>query len=395
MSGALDGIRVVDLTRVLAGPLCTQQLGDLGADVIKVEQPGKGDDTRAWGPPFAGGESAYYLGVNRNKRSVTLNLKTDEGRDILRKLIAGADVVVDNFRLGTMEGWGFDDDWYERHVPRVVRCTISGYGRSGPKAGMPGYDFILQAESGLMAITGEPGRESMKLGVAIVDICTGLMATISILAALEARATTGRGQRADVNLHDTGLQLLANVASNHLISGEPAARYGNGHPNIVPYRTFPAADGELAVAVGNDRQFARLAALLGHPEWAQDARFARNRDRVEHRDEIDQLIAEILVDETRQHWIRLLDEAGIPCGPINQVAEALASPQARARDMVVAVEHPTAGAYSMVGLPLRLTETPAQIARAAPLLGEHTDEVLGELGVDEATVSALRDAGVI
>jgi len=273
--GALGGLKVLDLTRVLAGPLSAMFLGDLGAEVIKVERPGRGDDTRAWGPPFADGESAYYLNINRNKRSMTLNLAEERGREILGEMIAASDVVIENFKLGTMERWGYDDAWFTANAPAVIRCSISGYGSSGPRAGELGYDFIAQAESGLMAITGEVDGEPSKLGVAIVDFCVGLFATITILAAVEARHRTGLGQRTEVNLHDTGLQMLAAIASNHLISGEPVKRYGNGHPNIVPYRTFTAADGELAVAVGNDEQFLALSEILGHPGWATDPRFAR------------------------------------------------------------------------------------------------------------------------
>ncbi|MGH9895240.1 MAG: CaiB/BaiF CoA transferase family protein, partial [bacterium] len=235
--GPLADLRIIDLTRVLAGPLCTMTLGDLGADVIKIEQPGRGDDTRSWGPPFVGPFSAYYLAVNRNKRSLTLDLGSEEGRALLRRLIVGADVVIDNFKLGTMEKWGFDNVWYEAHFPRAVRCSITGYGSTGPKAKVPGYDFILQAETGLMAITGDVEGTPMKLGVAIVDICAGMMAAIAILGALQARTRTGLGQRCEVNLHDVGLQMLANVASNHLVTGEETKRYGNSHPNIVPYRT--------------------------------------------------------------------------------------------------------------------------------------------------------------
>lgn len=395
-AGALEGLRVVDLTRVLAGPLCTMWLGDMGADVVKVERPGSGDDTRSWGPPFAGGESAYFLGVNRNKRSVTIDLSRPEGVDLIKGLIVDADVVVDNFKLGTLQRWGLTDEWFDEQAPQAVRCTISGYGSSGPRAGMPGYDFILQAESGLMSITGVPGGESMKLGVAIVDVCTGMLATISILGALQARERTGRGQRAEVNLHDTGLQMLANVAANHLISGEDAVRYGNGHPNIVPYRTYRAADGELALAVGNDAQFARFAEVCGHPEWAADERFARNRDRVVNRMLIDALVADVMLEHTRAEWVELLEPVGIPAGPINTVAEALASEQAKVRDMVVQVDHPTAGSISLVGIPFSFDSTPATVRRPPPRLGEHTTEVLGELlTLDAATIEDLRAHHVI
>jgi crotonobetainyl-CoA:carnitine CoA-transferase CaiB-like acyl-CoA transferase len=387
---------VLDLTRVLAGPLSTMLLGDMGAEVIKIERPGTGDDTRGWGPPFVGSESAYYLGVNRNKRSLTLDLSTGEGRDILRRLVPLADVVIDNFKMGTLERWGLDDEWFTQQAPRVVRCTISGYGSAGPKAGMPGYDFILQAESGLMSITGEPDGASMKLGVAIVDICTGLLATISVLSALTARQSTGLGQRTEVNLHDTGLLMLANVAANHLASGEIPGRYGNGHPNIVPYRTFDASDGEVAVAVGNDEQFRKLAVLLDSPEWADDPRFARNRDRVANRELIDGLIQQEFGTRTRSEWIEEFDRVGIPSGPINNVAEALSSPQTRARDMVTAVDHPLLGLVRMLGLPISFDGTPATIRSHPPGLGEHTAEVLGEmLGMGGSEIDDLRARGVV
>lgn len=393
-AGALDGTVVLDLTRVLAGPLATMTLGDLGADVIKIERPGVGDETRAWGPPFVGTESAYYLGVNRNKRSVTLDLASDEGQDVLRRLATRVDVVIDNFKLGTLDRWGLDDAWFDEHAPQAIRCTISGYGSTGPKAGAPGYDFILQAETGLMSITGEPEGEPMKLGVAIVDICTGMMAAISVLAALDARRRTGRGQRVEVTLHDTGLQMLANVAANHLASGAVPARYGNGHPNIVPYRTYRAADGDLALAVGNDAQFGRLSEVVGHPEWADDPRFARNRDRVDHRAEIDGLVGESISTRTRAEWVELLDTIGIPCGPINDVAEALGTEQTDAREMVRHVPHPTLGTVDMLGLPIRLDATPASIRRHPPLLGEHTDEVLGEV-VGTERLALLRERGIV
>lgn len=394
-AGALEGVRVLDLTRVLAGPLCTMWLGDMGADVIKVERPDRGDDTRGWGPPFAGTQSAYFLGVNRNKRSLTLDLRTPAAQAIVQRLAQRADVVVENFRAGTIGRFGLDDAFFAERAPQAVRCAISGYGSTGPKAGTPGYDFILQAETGLMAITGESDGSAVKLGVAIVDICTGMMATMSILGALHARERTGRGQRTEVCLHDTGLQMLANVAANHLVSGRPAGRYGNGHPNIVPYRTYVVADGELAVAVGNDPQFARFAAVVGHPEWAGDARFVRNRDRVEHRELIDGLIQHELTTRTRAAWITAFAEAGIPVGPINSVAEALASEQAIARDMVTTVRHPEIGDVDLLGIPFRLAATPASVRRPPPLLGEHTDEVLAELGMGPAELAGLREDGVI
>ena len=394
--GALHGVRVLDLTRILAGPLCTMMLGDMGADVIKVEPPGSGDDTRGWGPPFAEGESAYYLGVNRNKRSITLNMAVKSGQEVLAGLIKKSDVLVENFKVGTLEKWGFDNDWLGANAPRLVRCSITGYGSAGPKAGLPGYDFILQAESGLMSITGEPDGTPMKYGVAIVDVCTGMLACNSVLAALNARHATGRGQHVEVSLFDSALAMLANVASNHLVSGKNAGRFGNGHPNIVPYTAYPTRDDMIAVAVGNDSQFAKFAAVLGHAQWAHDARFIRNQDRVVNRDALDALIRPELARAGAETWIEQLTAAGIPCGRINSVAQALAAPHAIAREMVTAVEHPTAGTVNMLGIPFRFSDTPAGIRRAPPLLGQHTEAVLrAELGFSDARIAALRQEKVI
>ncbi|MCY4068832.1 MAG: CoA transferase [Acidimicrobiaceae bacterium] len=392
--GALAGCRVVDLSRVLAGPMCSMWLGDMGADVVKIERPGCGDDTRAWGPPFAGSEAAYYLGVNRNKRSLTLDLSRPEGREVLAELIRGADVVLDNFKIGTLEGWGFDDDWYEAEAATAVRATVSGYGSTGPKAAMPGYDFILQAETGLMSVTGEPGGESMKHGVALVDVCTGMLAAISVLGALAARVRTGKGQRIEVSLHDTGIAMLANVAANHLVSGAEAARYGNGHPNIVPYRTYPTADSELVVTVGNDAQFAKFARVMGAEHWADDERFALNADRVANRDLLDGLIRERMAARPCAQWMADLQAEGIPCSPINSVAEALASPQTLARQMVTTVDHPEVGGLALTGVPFKMSATPGAVRRPPPTLGQHSREVLTELGFDEAKLAELADAGV-
>ena len=375
-AGPLDGVRVLDLTRVLAGPLCTMMLGDMGADVVKIESPGRGDDTRAWGPPFVEGESAYYLGVNRNKRSVVLDINADGAKEQLGRLIREADIVVDNYKHGTLDRWGFGDDWFERKAPRAVRCSITGYGGSGPDASRPGYDFILQAESGLMSICGEQDGSPMKYGVAIVDICTGMLACNAILAALHARTETGKGQKAEVSLFETSLFMLANVASNYLIGGGRGARFGNGHPNIVPYTVYAASDASIAVAVGNDGQFARLAQIVDHPEWAEDPRFATNKDRVNNRDAIDTLINQALAKDTADNWLSRLLGEGIPCGRINSVAEALETEQAKARDMVETVEHPKAGLLRMLGTPFKFSKTPTSIRRAPPMLGADTEDVL-------------------
>lgn len=395
-TGPLAGTKVLDLTRILAGPLCAQMLGDMGAEVLKVEPPGAGDDTRSWGPPFSGEESAYFLGINRNKRSITLNMAAKPGQEILAKLIQQCDVLVENFKAGTLEKWGFGNDWLQQHAPRVVRCSITGYGADGPKGGLPGYDFILQAESGLMSITGEPGGDPMKYGVAIVDITTGLLACNTILAALNARHRTGRGQHVEVSLYESGLFMLANVASNHLVSGRDARRFGNGHPNIVPYTAYPVRDGMIAVAVGNDGQFVKFAAALGHPEWATDARFVRNQDRVVNREAIDALIIDALKTFAADALIDTLTAAGIPCGRINSVAQALAAPHTAARNMVETIQHPTAGEVKVLGMPFRFSDTPPSIRRVPPTLGEHTGQVLGdELGMSAEQIAALRAQKII
>lgn len=394
--GALDGIRVLDLTRILAGPLCAMTLGDMGADVIKVEPVGTGDDTRTWGPPFVGGEAAYFLGLNRNKRSITLNMAVKPGQEILAKLIAKADVLVENFKVGTLEKWGFDNAWLEKHAPRVIRCSITGYGAEGPKAGLPGYDFILQAESGLMGITGDANGDPMKYGVAIVDVVTGLLACNSILAALNARQTTGKGQHVEVSLFDSSLAMLVNVASNHLATGKDARRFGNGHPNIVPYTAYPTADSMIAVAVGNDRQFSKFAEVLGHPEWGTDPRYAKNPERVANREALEAMIIDALKARGAEDWLEHIGKAGIPCGRINTVAQALSAPHALARGMVQTVKHPTAGEMKMVGIPFRMNGTPPSIRRAPPTLGQHTEQVLrDELGLSTERITELRGAKVI
>ena len=395
-NGALAGVRVLDLTRILAGPLCTMMLGDMGADVIKVEPPGRGDDTRSWGPPFIAGEATYFLSINRNKRSLTLNLAVPSGQEILIRLIEQADVLIDNFKLGTLEKWGFSDAWFETHAPRLVRCSITGYGSSGPKAALPGYDFVLQAESGLMSICGEPNGTPMKYGVAIVDVCTGMLAANSILAALNARHQTGRGQKVELSLYETSLAMLVGVAVSYLTTGSGDGRFGNGHASLVPYATYRAADAMMVIAVGNDTQFAKCAAVLGHPEWSEDARFEVNRARVERRALLDGLINEALGGDNAEAWLAKLKAVGVPCGRINSVAQALDDPHTAARRMVETVEHPVVGELKMLGIPFKFSDTPASVRRAPPTLGQHTDDILAQdLGLDVNAIAQLRHDKVI
>jgi formyl-CoA transferase len=374
----LHGVRVLDLSRVLAGPYCTMVLGDLGADVIKVEPPG-GDETRAWGPPFAAGESAYYLCVNRNKRGIVVNLKTRAGQATLRELTMKSDVLVENFRPGTLARYGLDFETLRSDQPRLVYCSISGFGQTGPLRERPGYDFMIQAMGGLMSVTGDPHGEPMKVGVAAADLFAGQNAVIAILAALGARERTGEGQYIDIALFDSQLGWLANVASNYLISGNLPNRYGNAHANIVPYQSFAAADGWFALAVGNGRQFARVCELIGHPDWSSDGRFATNAARVTHRDELIAMLEPIFAVCRVDDWLSALEAADIPCGPINTLDKAFANPQVKAREMLITMEHPTIGELPLVGSPLKFSQTPVQYRRPPPRLGEHTHEILREI----------------
>ena len=396
VTGPLKGIRVLDLSRVLAGPYCTMVLGDLGADVIKVERPGSGDDTRAWGPPWAGGESAYYLSVNRNKRSVTLDIKQPEAQEIIRDLAAKSDIVVENYKLGTLEKLGIGYEQLSELNPRLIWATISGYGPDGPFANRPGYDFVAQGEAGIMAITGEPDGAPMKVGVAIVDVTTGLYTAVAVLAALRERETSGFGQRVDSNLMSSAVAWLVNVGSNHLVSGNSAKRYGNAHANIVPYQVFKARDQHITVAVGNDVQFRALCRILGIPEYGDDPRFSTNPARVEHRDELVTRIQDILETRDAQEWLDEIVAAGIPSGPINSIEQVFSHPQVLARNMVVEAEHPTAGSIRMAGIPFELSRTPAAVRSAPPLLGEHTADILAEvLGMSMDDINSLRERGVL
>ncbi len=375
----LEGIRVLDMSRVLAGPYCTMMLGDLGADVIKVESP-EGDDTRRWGPPYQGGESAYYLCCNRNKRSVALDLETAQGRSAALKLALSSHILVENFRLGAMERWGLGYKELAPRNPGLVYCSISGYGRTGPLAALLGYDFAMQGVGGIMSITGEENGPPTKVGVAIVDLTAGMFALSAILAALRVRDLTGQGQQIDISLLDSHLAWLANAAGNYLVSGEAPQRMGNAHPNIVPYQTFTTLDGWVIVAVGNDRQWQRVAQALQRPDLAADPRFATNPDRVRHRGELTDILQGILAERGTADWLALFEEAGVPAGPVNTVAQALDNPQAAARGMLQTVPHPGIGPVRMVASPLKLEATPPTIRRHPPMLGEHTEEVLREIG---------------
>jgi crotonobetainyl-CoA:carnitine CoA-transferase CaiB-like acyl-CoA transferase len=374
----LNRIRVLDLSRVLAGPYCTMVLGDLGADVIKVESP-DGDETRGWGPPFAAGESAYYLCVNRNKRSIVVDFKTEQGRRIIHELIRQSDVLVENFRPGTLARYSLDFDFVSAINPRLIYCSITGFGQTGPLRDKPGYDFMIQAMSGLMSITGEPDGEPMKAGVAVADLFAGQNAVIAILAALQARQQTGKGQHLDISLFDSQVGMLANVASNYLVSGNLPKRYGNAHANIVPYQSFQASDAWFVVAVGNDRQFEKLCGVIGKSELVSEERFQLNSGRVKNREELISILKPIFLTRTAGEWLSVLENAGIPCGPINTLDKVFSMPQVEAREMLIHMEHAEIADLRLVGLPLKFSDTPVDYRLPPPRLGEHTEEVLNEL----------------
>ncbi len=375
MEAALSDVVVIDLSRVLAGPYCTMILGDLGATVIKVEQPGKGDDTRHFGPPYIAGESAYYLGLNRNKRSITLDFSTPEGKQRLLDLLRTATVLVENFRPGTLEKQGLGYEALKALNPGLIYCSISGYGQTGPYTSRPGYDFVAQAESGIMSVTGEIDGEPMRVGVPVGDLSGGMFACMSILAALRVHDHTGKGQYIDISLLETTASLLCNVSSNHLISGEEAQRYGNGHPNIVPYQAFRTRDGYVVVACGNDRLYQGLCRLLGRDDLASDPHFATNPQRVRNRQELVPALQEEFLQRDTGDWLPELRAAGIPCGPINSVSQVFGDPQIQARGLVWECEHPTAGTIRLSGSPIHLSETPTRLYKAPPLLGEDNDAV--------------------
>ncbi|KJK15462.1 CoA transferase [Pseudomonas sp. BIGb0427] len=405
--GALSHLRVLDLSRVLAGPWSGQILADLGAEVIKVERPGSGDDTRAWGPPFLKdaygentSEAAYYLAANRNKRSLTIDFTQPEGQRLVRELAAKSDVLIENFKVGGLAAYGLDYESLKALNPRLVYCSVTGFGQTGPYAKRAGYDFMIQGLGGLMSLTGRPegedGAGPVKVGVALTDILTGLYSTVAILAALAHRDRDGGGQHIDMALLDVQVACLANQAMNYLTTGTPPRRLGNAHPNIVPYQDFPTADGDFILTVGNDGQFRKFAEVAGQPQWADDPRFATNKQRVANRAELIPLIRQATVFKTTAEWVAQLEQAGVPCGPINDLAQMFADPQVKARGLAIEMPHPLAGQVPQVASPIRLSETPVEYRHAPPLLGEHTEQILGEvLGLAASEIERLRLTKVV
>jgi crotonobetainyl-CoA:carnitine CoA-transferase CaiB-like acyl-CoA transferase len=376
MDAALSDVIVIDLSRVFAGPYCTMMLGDMGATVIKVEQPGKGDDTRHFGPPYIAGESAYYLGLNRNKQSITIDFNDPDQKQRLLELIGTATVLVENFRPGTLERQGLGYEALRAINPGLIYCSISGYGQNGPYAARPGYDFVAQAEAGIMAVTGEIDGEPQRVGSPVADNAAGMFACMSILAALYVRKTTGKGQHIDISLFEAAVSLLGNVSANHLISGEEAPRLGNSHPNIVPYQAFRTSNGYIVVSCGNDRLYQVFCRLLGREELATDPRFATNPLRVRNRDELIPVLQEVFLERETEEWLEKLRAVGIPCGPINTVSQVYTDEQLRARGFIWECEHPTAGPIKLSGSPIHLSETPTRLYKAPPLLGEDNEKIL-------------------
>ena len=392
----LDGTLVLDFSRVLSGPYCTMQLADLGARVIKIEQPGRGDDTRAWGPPFLAEESTYFLSINRNKESLAIDLKDARARAVVDRLLARADVVVENFRPGTMKRLGFGCETVAAAHPRIIYCSISGFGQTGPRSAEPGYDAVMQAEGGLMSITGAADGPPFRLGVAIADIATGLFAAQGILAALIARRETGRGQRVDVGMLDSVAALLTYQAGIVFATGESPGRMGNQHPSISPYDTFTTSDGDFVLAVGNDEQFRRMMAMLGQPAVADDPQYATNRARVTNYTPLRAILQRAFRSWRRDDLVRALTAAGVPCGSVRSVAETLADPQLAARGMIVPMDHTTAGDIRVLGNPIKLSETPADVHSPPPALGEHTERILkADAGLSDGEIAVLVSAGVV
>lgn len=405
-SGPLSHVRVLDLSRILAAPWSSQILADLGAEVIKVERPGNGDDTRSWGPPYlkdADGndtkEAGYFLAVNRGKRSITVSLDRPEGQRIIRELAMHADIVLENYKVGTLKRYGLDAESLRALNPRLIYCSVTGFGQTGPRAEQPAYDFLIQAMGGLMSVTGErdgmPGGGPQKVGVPIVDLMTGMYTTVAVLAALARRNETGDGETIDIGMFDVQIATLANQAMNYLVSGKVPQRNGNAHPNIQPQDVYRCQDGDMILVVGNDSQFAKLCQALGHPEWAQDERYAANAARVRNIGELSAMLRAAFETRPRADVIATLDAVGVPCGAINTVPEVFEEPQAKARDMLKYVRHPSGGMAPQVSSPMKFSEAPLSTLDAPPLLGQHSADILRELGYDDASIAALRDGGVI
>lgn len=395
MAGPLDGLTVLDLTRVLSGPYCTMVLGDLGARVIKVEHPERGDDTRHWGPPFLSGESAYFLSINRNKESIAIDYRDADGRGVLERLLPQVDIVVENFRPDTLIPYGLDAATLTARFTRLIYCSVSGYGQTGPRRDEPGYDAVIQAEGGLMSVTGAADGPPFRLGVAISDIVAGLFAVQGVLAALVARERHGRGQIIDIGMLDATSALLTYQAGIHFTTGQAPARIGNRHPNIAPYETFAAADGDLVIAVGNDALWKRFCAAIGRDDLALDTRFTTNLDRVTNYAALKGILDAVFAQATRAAWIERLKEAGVPCGSVRDIGELFRDPQLHARGMVASVPHATIGKVNVVGSPIKLSETPASVRTGPPTLSQHADAILGELGYDAEAIGSMRTRGVI
>ena len=393
----LENICVIDLTRVLAGPYCTMMLGDLGADIIKIEVPGKGDDTRHWGPPFTkGGESAYYLSANRNKRSMTLNLKSEEGLEILKKLIAKGDVLVDNFKTGTLSRWGLDYETLQEIRPGLIYCTVTGYGYTGPYSSRPGYDLIVQATGGFMSITGPENGDPSRAGVAIADISTGMFAANAILAALYSREQTGKGQRIDMSLLDSQVALLSYAATNYFVSGSITNRLGNAHPNIVPYQSFKARDMHFVLAVGNDKQWEIFCKSINKPEWIDDEKYSTNALRVNNRKQLIDQLSKLFATQNAGYWLEIFDKVGLPSGPINELDKVFENEQIKSREMQIELPHSIDNKVTLLNSPIKIPTSPTKTHKAPPTLGEHTEEILKEkIGLDQDTVARLRDEGIL
>ena len=400
--GPLDGITILDLSRVLAGPSCTQMLGDLGAEVIKVERPGVGDETRTWGPPFLRdregretAEAGYYLSANRNKRSITVNFAKPEGAALVKRLLPQCDVLIENFKVGGLTEYGLGYAQLRDEFPRLVYCSITGYGQDGPYAARPGYDLMAQGAGGIMSVTGEADGPPVKVGVAVNDVMSGLYAAVAILSALRHRDRTGSGQHIDVALLDVQVGWLYNVGLNYLLSGKVPQRWGTAHPNTVPYQVFPTSDGHVIIGANNDQQFRRLCDVAGAPELAKDERFTTNAQRLQHRDALVALVSDLTRRHPTQHWVDGLEKAGLPCGPVNTVADVFTDPHVQHRQMKISMTHP-AGEAPLIGSPLKMSGTPVSYRRPPPTLGQHTDEVLKDLlGMDDDERRALRQRGII